>query len=223
MIYRNIYTAQLKDGAKEDFKKALEGCKRPECVVTLSVMCWKYRVFLYYECRDNQEIKPSDLFDGMDKYLEEWPGEEKKRLWIQMYDVFHYNRPIDDEEWMRHAPSVPFGMLMRIKPDMLASYIFYHQQMQEETPGCGNKYGMICMHENMLLFYLENPDYPKSLCFEGKLKTNNSPKNWHEVMGQHFMPWDDTNPPIQWRTDIDLVYHFETIVPLPEKYAHKAQ
>ena len=38
MIYRNIYTAQLQDGAHDEFVKALDGCKSAECIVSLSVM-----------------------------------------------------------------------------------------------------------------------------------------------------------------------------------------
>ena len=217
MIYRLIYTGQLKEGVtKESFKEALNCCKRPECIVTLSVILWKERFFLYYESKDDESITPEYLFEGIEKYLEAWPGEPEKRYFIRMYDIFHYNRPVVDEEWMRHQPSFPYAWLMKIKPDMLGSYIFYHQQMQEETPGCGNKYGIICVHENLLLFYIENPDYPNSLCFKGKLNTHNSPKNWPELMNEHFAPWPDTDPPIQWRKDTELIFHFEKIVPMPK-------
>lgn len=218
MIYRNVYTAQIKDGAKAAFVSALEGCARPECVVSLSVMCWKGRTFLYYETRDCNDLTPDGIFGELGEYLELWPGEAEGRLWVPMFDIFHYNKPVDDEEWMRHGPREPFPMLMRIRPEMLASYIFYHFQMQEETPGMGNKYGAIYMHENLLFHYLENPDVPNTVCFEGKLKTNNTPKNWGELMNEHFMPWEDTDPPIQWRKDIETVLHYEKIVPMPEKY-----
>lgn len=218
MIYRNIYTAQLQDGAHDEFVKALDGCKRAECIVSLSVMCWKQRVFLYYETRDCSTLAPDDIFINMEQYLEKWPGEAKKRLWVPMFDIFHYNRPVDDEEWMRHTPSEPFGMMMRIRPEKLSSYIFYHYQMQEETPGMGNKYGIICMHENLLFHYLERPDIDSKLCFKGKLTTNNTPSNWGELMDEHFAPWEDTEPPIQWRKDVETVFHFEKIIPLPEKY-----
>ena len=218
MIYRNIYTAQIKENVSKDkFVRSLDCCKRPAAVVTLSVILWRKRVFLYYETRNDETITPEYLFEGTENELEDWPGEENMRKWIRMYDIFHYNRPVMDEEWMRHQPSFPFGWLMKIKPEMLGSYIFYHQQMQEETPGCGNKYGVICVHENMLLFYIENPDYPHSLTFKGKLNTHNSPKNWPELMNEHFAPWPDTDPPIQWRKDLETVFHFETIVPMPEK------
>ena len=69
MIYRNIYTAQLQDGAQKEFVRALEGCNRFECIVSLSVMCWKRRVFLYSETRDCTTLAPDDIFNNMEKYL----------------------------------------------------------------------------------------------------------------------------------------------------------
>ena len=78
MIYRNIYTAQLQDGAHDEFVKALDGCKRAECIVSLSVMCWKQRVFLYYETRDCSNLAPDDIFVNMEQYLENGPEKQKK-------------------------------------------------------------------------------------------------------------------------------------------------
>lgn len=213
MIYRNIYTAQLADGiTKETLTKALEKCHKDDAVISLSVMNWKNRIFLYYETRDRNDITPAALWDGLDGLLAEFPGEETPRIWVPMFDIFHYNAPVDDDEWTRHTPSQPYAQMMRIYPDKLGSYIFYHQQMQEETPGRGPKYGIICMSENLLFFYLERPDCTDGLTFKGRLDTHNSPTDWETVMRPHFMPWDDYDPPVAWRTDVDLLYHFETVV-----------
>jgi len=213
MIYRFGYTGQLKEGEKENFKLAVEAGNFPQSVISLSVMHWKNRVFLYYESRDDMTVTPHSLFGDMSAYLVTWPGEKEERLWIQMYDIFHYNRPVDDDEWTRHIEMRPFGRLMRIKPEMLASYIYYHHQLQEEKPGLSNKYGVIFMHENLLLFYLEDPEIVETLTFKGRLDTHNSPDNWHEVMEPHFMPWDDTDPPIQWREDVELLFNCQKIIP----------
>ena len=217
MIYRLVYTAQLGSGVgKEDLGNAMNAAVLPDHIVSASVMTWRERVFLYYESKDDSEITPEQLWGDLSGLLEAWPGEAEKRYWIRMYDIFHYNRPVDDTDWMRHVPSKPFGMLMKIRPEMLASYIFYHHQMQEETPGSGGKHGAIYMHENLLFHYLEDNDPSDGLCFKGKLDTHNTPSNcWGELMEQHFAPWPDTDPPIQWRKDVDLIYHKEKIVPAP--------
>jgi hypothetical protein len=109
-----------------------------------------------------------------------------------MYDIFHYNRPFDNEGWARTQPVQKYvGRLARLKPEMLSSYIFYHYQLQEETPGQGNKTGIINLHENLMFFYHEEPEIYEDKKYDGKLKTSNSPENWVELMEQHFIFWVD--------------------------------
>lgn len=217
MIYRHYYTAQLLDGVSfGDIEKQLGGSyTAPEAVVSITVSAWCKRLFLYFETRDVEELSPDVLWSGLESFLELWPGAEEKRLWVPMFDIFHYNAPVVDEEWMRHTEKVPFCMLMTIRPEKLASYIFYHHQLQEEDPGCGAQHAVIAMHENLLFHYMENPENENCLVAKGSLNTHNTPDHWGELMEQHFAPWPDTDPPIQWRKDLTTVFHTETIIPYP--------
>ena len=68
-------------------------------------------------------------------------------------------------------------MLMTIRPEKLASYIFYHHQLQEEDPGCGAQHAVIAMHENLLFHYMENPENENCLVAKGSLNTHNTPRS----------------------------------------------
>lgn len=212
MIQRFVYTAQLNPLSEEErhaFRQGLEACSRDDSILSVSVMQWKDRLFFYYECRDGEAL-PEELFPDILPFLALWPGEAAPRHFVRMYDIFHYNAPVTDEDWIRSRPMQPYAQMMRIYPDKLGSYIFYHQQLQEEHPGSGNKYGIICMHENLLFFYLENPEITTdTLVFQGKLSTDNTPKDWGAAMQPHFMPWEDLDNQILWRRDVELLYHFE--------------
>lgn len=219
MIYRHYYTAQLLEniGHDEIEQKLRESYKEQSSVVSITVSAWRTRLFLYFETKDEKRLCPASLWDGMEQYLEKWPGKEHKRLWVPMFDIFHYNAPVEDEDWMRHTETEPFCMLMTIRPEKLASYIFYHHQLQEENPGCGGQHAVIAMHENLLFHYMENPEPKDALVCKGSLNTQNTPENWGELMEEHFAPWPDTDPPIQWRKDLRTVFHRETVIPKPAR------
>lgn len=68
-----------------------------------------------------------------------------------------------------------------MKPEMVSSYIFYHYQLQEERPACGNKYGLISITENLLFFYTEEPVVKEEALYDGRMKTANTPGNWTEL------------------------------------------
>ena len=80
---------------------------------------------------------------------------------------------------------------------MVSSYIFYHYQLQEEKQCSGDKYSSIYLLGNLLAMYHEFPIEEEKEKYNGKLKTNNTPINWHEIMSQHFLSWDDFDG--EWR------------------------
>ncbi|MBT3602078.1 MAG: hypothetical protein HOE48_03170 [Candidatus Latescibacteria bacterium] len=47
---------------------------------------------------------------------------------------------------------MPYGRVIRLRPEKVSSYIFYHYQLQEEHPGRGDKYGLISIHEDKIIF-----------------------------------------------------------------------
>ena len=81
-----------------------------------------------------------------------------------------------------------YAKVNRLKAEMVSSYIFYHYQYQEEKPGDWAKYASIYLHENLMFFYLEDPDSPETPPYTGRLDTSNTPGKWTELMNQHFLP-----------------------------------
>lgn len=151
------------------------------------------QVFLYFEfCKD--EVSPEDIFEEATDYLELWPSFEGNRRWALMHDIFHYQSVQSDEDWRRKTKvELQWGRVIRLKPDMIASYIFYHYQYQEEKPGDGDKYGIIGIHEDLLFFYCEKPTVIEKPTYKGLLNTVNTPSNWGELMHKHFKDWLDVD------------------------------
>ena len=113
--------------------------------------------------------------------------------------IFVTTQPRDVEHWRRKTVvEMPFGNVVRLRPEKVSSYIFYHYQLQEERPGSGNKYGLIGLHEDLLFFYQERPSVEEKTPAPPSLNTSNTPPNWPELMNQHFAPWPDPGKP-EWR------------------------
>ena len=75
---------------------------------------------------------PDELFPALNTHLETVPFAEEKRHYVRMNEVFHYNRPTENDPWRDKEQGQPFGRLNRLRPEMISSYIFYHNQLQEE-------------------------------------------------------------------------------------------
>jgi hypothetical protein len=116
-----------------------------------------------------------------------------------MMDIFHFSRPQNVEHWRRNSlVETPFARVIRLRPEMVSSYIFYHYQLQEERPGMGDKYGLITLHEDLLFFYQERPRITEEAPSAPTLQTQNTPSNWQELMTLHFALWNDPGDS-QWR------------------------
>lgn len=136
-------------------------------------------------------FEPELLLPGADSVLSAWPGEPRRRLFVPMADIFHYQRPADGDHWRRTRQTESYGRIARLKPDKVSSYVFYHYQYQEEKPGDGDKYGIIGLNENLLFFYAERPSTVEPAPYEGTLTTQNTPSDWGAVMQPHFIEWPD--------------------------------
>jgi L-rhamnose mutarotase len=198
MINRLIYRGQLKENKKEEAIKYfaqqgewLKGLIISGKIITLSVFNSGSDVFLYYECKDSK-INPQELFDQSAYMLQAWPGSDEPRYWVPMQDIFHYDKPITDEYWERKAPAEKSSArIVRLKPEMVSSYIYYHYQYQEEKPCDGDKAGIIGINENLLFFYQELPEVKEIPSYKGLFSTSNTPTNWMEVMTPHFIFWEN--------------------------------
>ncbi|MGM0883485.1 MAG: hypothetical protein ACQEXQ_20930 [Bacillota bacterium] len=197
-MFRLIARAQLREGLEAEGAAAakqeaavLQLIRQGE-IMTAGCFMWERNVFIYCECV-HRMIGPEELVPDMAPYLEEWPGQPDKRKWIPMIDVFHFNEPAGYDHWLRKGEvERRVGRVAHLKPEMTASYIYYHYQLQEERAFHGPKYEIISMHENLLFGYQEFPVVVEEPVLSGKLNTKGTPSNWSDSrMDLHFQPWED--------------------------------
>jgi hypothetical protein len=213
-VHRSVYRAQAlpnKAGlAAAGFQNALAafmtGLNSGE-VMTASAFQSGASFYLYWESVQ-YAIEPDTLFGEVLLHLETWPGEAAPRQFVPMMDIFHGMPALNVAQWQRRQPIQRVqGRLARLRPEQVSSYIFYHYQLQEERPGSFDKYGLISMHENVLFYYQELPAVVELPAPAGKLRTANTPDNWHEVMLPHFNLWDDAPAGQEIWRDINLIGH----------------
>lgn len=184
----------------ESFISSFEGkiqneFKNTNKISNLNVFFFENQLFFYIESID-AEITPDALFDGISDYLCVWPDENK--LFRPMACIFHYNEPQSNEHWERkRKPENCYAMIAKIIPDLMARYIYYHYQYQEEYPGDGDKYGRIFIADDILFFYCERPAYVEKALHKGSLDSKNSPRGeaWQKIMDTHFIWWDEKYTP----------------------------
>ena len=173
MIYRSMFVAY----SNEPQSVAL----RPDCPYYVALAYSQNRVFLYVESNE-ENVDVENLVEG-DFQL--YPNGQK---WERTAEIFHYSVPMSGEQWCRKTEKTPLFRLNRLKWDKIASYIFYHYQYQEESCGGGNRYGVIFLLGDTLVFYEETPTEEETEKLAGSLKTQNTPHNqWGAIMEDHFV------------------------------------
>ncbi len=211
---RNLFYAQLRKDASDGFRSAIErdgesfrNQLESKGVLTFSLFIIGCHAGVYLESLDNEY--EWDWPDAYRIWLEEWPGKGEARLSVPMIDIFHDGVPADPASW-RGASDVEkrIGSFAKLKPDMAASYIFYHYQKQEETPDSFNKTYIIGAHGPLLFSYYELPASLSESKRKGVLSTNNSPKDWHAVMQPHFVPWGDAADGQEYWQPAAFIYGF---------------
>jgi hypothetical protein len=136
-IHRLIFRAQLRPGVDEDstLVETLVGMSDREHLTRLCLFARERDLFIYTECAD-PIWTPEQTLASVAELLEPWPGAEKTRRWIPMMDIFHYQRCVAVERRQRREPPVNrWGRVVRLRPEKVSSYIYYHYQMQEEESG----------------------------------------------------------------------------------------
>ncbi|MFC4101457.1 hypothetical protein [Paenibacillus xanthanilyticus] len=197
-ITRILARAQLLAERASDGERATRDSSTPLTLASqnklLVAACyrWDDQLFLYYECLHGS-LAPEEVLPELSAYLEDWPGQNRIRKWVPMIDVFHFNAPASLAHWQRRTPvERRVGRIAHLLPDMAASYIYYHYQLQEERAFLGPKYEIIAMHENVLFGYQEFPAVVEEPALPKKLTTSGTPANWNDSrMDMHFQPWPD--------------------------------
>ena len=172
MIYRFMYAAYTKD---PESMRLL-----PDIPHYAALAFDGERAFLYIESQ-NMEVAPETMVKGNFQLS---PG---GKIWERAVEIFHYSVPMNPQQWERKCEKTPYFQVNRLKPEKISSYIYYHYQYQEEYPGDGDRYGLIYLLGDQLIFYLENPTEKETEKYKGLLDTKHSPiDTWQEVMTEHF-------------------------------------
>ena len=177
---------------ENQFRQSLQEQK----VMTCSVFRYNYILFIYVEARVDTwflEWPPA-----MRNLLEHWPSIHEMETAIELIDVFHDNRPVLGKPWRTTKPEQRKAAMARLNPEYVASYVYYHYQMQEERPGSFNKTYIIGSYGRYLFSYCELPA-DKGDTSPGRLSTSLTPNNWHEIMHPHFEPWDTSDEGALWK------------------------
>ena len=181
MVYRFMFVGYTED------VNSVKIVSDSNCYVALSYKDKK--VYMYVES-NHEYVEPDLLVEGG---LLQYPGGNR---WERANEIFHYSKPIKDEQWRRKVGNKrPHIMVNKLKPEMVSRYIFYHYQYQEEVPGDGDRYGIIFLQGQDLIFYLEEPTENETERLKGELNTSHTPiSQWQELMGEHFADcWRDSD------------------------------
>jgi len=211
MIERHMFRARLKKGMEERAVAVMYQEHAGQTFIdtghcmTVAGFIFERDAFLYIEQLTGQ-VAPELIVPGLNAMLEDWPGQEEARKWIALIDVFHFNEPASLDHWNRkEKPERIGGRVAYLRPEMVASYIFYHYQLQEERGFTGPKYEMIGMHENLLFGYQEFPAVVEEPILPGRLTSKHTPVPWATTrMDLHFKEWEDGH---QFFKRFDAVFH----------------
>ncbi|WNR42957.1 hypothetical protein [Paenibacillus roseipurpureus] len=192
---RQMYISYLKNALDENSQlKLIHGIKKAsnqwfgEGLLSFSLFLRDRVLCVYVEM-----VVHNPAFDWaivVNTDVEPWPYLKGPRYSALMPDIFHDGVPVDPDSW-RSGRTIErrSGSLARLKPDMVASYVFYHYQAQEEKPEHFNKTYVIGLHGTWIFSYGESPAVVSENKPLGKLATRQTPDNWHEVMDPHFDKW----------------------------------
>ena len=179
MIYRYMFVGYTKD------VHSVKVTEHNKCYVALSSESGRPGtepdiMFMYVESNE-ETVNPELLADG---HMIPFPDGKN---WQRAMDIFHFSKPLNQEQWRRKMEKDPLVMMMRLKPEKVSAYIFYHYQYQEEKPGDGDRYGSIYLFGNEIIFYREMPMEKETEKMKGLLDTDLSPLDrWGEVMDDFF-------------------------------------
>lgn len=175
MIYRFMFVAYSPDPCNVELI---------ENTSTYAALAYdENRVYLYVESNE-KEVLPETLVRG--EFIQYPNGKN----WERASEIFHYSVPVSEEQWKRKMDKTPLFRLNKLKPEKISSYIYYHYQLQEENLGRGDRYGVIYIVGDELIFYQETPKESETVKMQGLLSTSNSPKEeWGDLMNEHFQAY----------------------------------
>lgn len=222
MIHRLVFYSLLRPFANEEFsRKVIEETEdiiadwKSYGISEASIFVFDPYVCVYAEASNTKTSW--DWPESFKELLEIWPTEPGNidnkssiRLTMPMMDIFHDGVPMDSSTWRDNRQvEKRIGSIARLKPEQVASYIFYHYQLQEEQPESFNKSYIIGIFSRLLFSYYELPEAVSEVKLHGLLSTKQTPDNWQEVMNPHFDQWETDN------VDEQLWQRMECILNMP--------
>ena len=112
--------------------------------------------------------------------------------WTRLYDIFHYAPDLEVDQWMagRGTPH-PRLRLVKLRPDKVASYVYWHYLLQEGGRDLARqKYGIIGLSGNLLAMYTEDPVVLYNDPYPLTIRNAVIPEDWQGLMEQHFLSLD---------------------------------
>lgn len=200
-VVRAVHRACLADSAASNesvfnlWQAAFANAVATGRLLTVSLFRDRRSLYLYTEAI-GEPLSAPELPASPTGTLLSWPEAEGSVDWVAMPEVFHFNEPASLDHWRRTSPPAERqGRLLRLRPDKVASYVYYHYQLQEERAFAGEKYKWIGLHGTLLFMYNELPAQIELPPFPGRLSTKGTPSNWADAgMAEHFIAWDAQTP-----------------------------
>lgn len=204
---RIMYYSQIRRNSENEFRQMvnaeIETLRSGWAINGLSevsIFVSQMYVFIYGET-DHPSLQAEWRWPmHYDQLLESWPTDPLSavqlnnitRLEIPLIDIFHDGIPGSYDSWRGNREvGERIGSIACLRPEMAASYIYYHFQRQEEAVPSFNETYMIGLFGTMIFSYHELPGLISDHKHQGLLNTQHSPAHWHEVMQPHFRPWKD--------------------------------
>jgi len=207
-----MYRAQVKPGKQQLLQEAFKsGCESWKAALneqgaeTCSIFAYEHSLFIYVEASfgSGDWVWPEEF----QHWLEPWPDLAAGHVYqVLMPNVF-FDGTVSEVQSCRQQreTSERIGSIAFLKPDMVSSYVFYHYQMQEEKPGSFNQSYSIGLHGELLFSYYELPAM-RGPSHIGKLATNHTPSNWHDVMAELFAAGQAADSPLWMKLEICFAY-----------------
>ena len=148
------------DAALQEFSQSVEQLRGAHRLLTASLFRYQAHLFLYLEAVGTA-LEPLGLSPRLDALLREWPvavGNDAPRRWVAMQPYFYHDVPTTAADWMRgRHKGEPHGRIALLKPDKWCSYMEHHLKLVSEGLLEGDRWHLICVQENLLFSYLEEP------------------------------------------------------------------
>ncbi|WP_314590478.1 hypothetical protein [Paenibacillus terrigena] len=199
---RLLYYSQLRRDSESEFRRtvnveieSLRSDWADQGLSDVSIFVSQLYVFIYAETAHPSAQTEWRWPLHYSRLLESWPADplsslelkNMSRLAVPLIDIFHDGIPERYDSWREHRQvGDRIGSIACLRPEMTASYIYYHFQKQEEEASSFNETYIIGLFGTLIFSYHELPSFISEHKRQGCLNSRQTPANWHEVMQPHF-------------------------------------